>query len=142
MMVKTISTLKRRTHKNCFRATSHQMLHTAQTAHPLLLRLECKRIQAHLLKHREKPIGTCGRQMLAQSDIVDEMKIGVKDIIGSLVIKHLDKKRYYAFHYYCVRIGRIADPTFRRKLGIEPHAALTPLCLLYTSDAADEMRTV
>ena len=44
-----------------------------------LLGLKSERKQTHLLEHSQKSVATGGREMLAQSDGVDEIEFGVKD---------------------------------------------------------------
>ena len=60
--------------------------------------LECHRIEPHLLDHREQSVGTGGRKVFFQSDSVDEVQVGVENLLRGMSGKHADKQRDDAFH--------------------------------------------
>ena len=80
--------------------------------------LKSKSIETHLLYHGEQTVGAGGRQVFRKADVINEMEIGIQDVVRSLVVKHLNQKRNYTFDDYRVGISRIVDLPFWCEIGV------------------------
>ena len=57
----------------------------------LLLHLIGQCVGLDLLHHGQQTIGARRREVIAQSYLVDELKVGVEDLLGRVVAQHLDE---------------------------------------------------
>ena len=65
--------------------------------------------------------------MFRKADVVDEMEIGFEDVVGCLIVKHLDEKRYDSLDDDGIGVGGVMHLAFGRKLRVEPNTALATL---------------
>ena len=84
-------------------------------------------VEFHLLYQSRKAVGTRGREILRQSDFVDEIEVGIGYFSGRMVIEHLEQHTDYPFDNYGVAVGGEVYQSFGCYIGMQPCAALTSL---------------
>ena len=62
--------------------------------------------------------------MIAQSDLVDEIKVGIEDLLRRVIAQHLDEQGDDALHDQRIAVGGEHQPAIHH-VALEPHAALT-----------------
>ena len=62
--------------------------------------------------------------MLMKTDSVDEIKVGIENLLRSATAECAHQQRYDAFHDYCVAVGLECDYAVGI-VSLKPHAALT-----------------
>ena len=61
--------------------------------------------------------------MLAQSDAVDEIEVGIENLLRSVSAEHADEQCHNALHYQCVALcGEPQCPV--TVVGLQPHTTL------------------
>ena len=80
--------------------------------------LKGKGVKTHLFYHREQAVGAGRRQVFRKTYVINEMEIGIKDVVRSLVVKHLNQKRNYPFDDDCVGIGRVVYLSVGCEIGV------------------------
>ena len=74
-------------------------------------------IHLHLLEHGQQTIGTCWGEMFPQTNLLNEIKVGIKYILRRLVVEHTKQQGHNALNYQCIA------------LGLELHLAIHQVCL-------------
>lgn len=90
------------------------------------VRLESESVEAHLFHHCQEAVRAGGREVFGKAYVVNEVEFGVEDVVGSLIVKHLDEQRDDSLDDDSVGVGGVVDFSVGRQLGVEPHAARTP----------------
>ena len=60
--------------------------------------LESQGIHAHLLHHRHEAVAAGGGEVLLQSYLVDEVEVGIENLLRCGIAQHTDEQRDDAFH--------------------------------------------
>lgn len=68
-----------------------------------------QRIQPDLLDHGEQAVATGGREVVFQSDLLDEIEIGIEYLLRCMSAEHADEQGDDALHYQRVTFGRKPD---------------------------------
>ena len=63
----------------------------------------------------------------SKADILNEVKVGAQDVVGSLVVQHTDEKCHNAFHDEGVALSLEMNLPFRSQVGLQPHTALATI---------------
>ena len=80
-------------------------------------------VEAYLLHHGEQAVAAGGREVVFQSDAVDEVEVGRENVVGCLSIKYAQEQGHDAFHNECIALCLQVDVSVAQ-FGINPHAAL------------------
>jgi len=91
----------------------------------LLLHLECHSVEFHLLYHSQESVGTGWGEVFGESDIGDEMKVGIEDGIGSLVVEGANEKGYESLDNEGIALCLEVDGALRSKVCLKPYTTLT-----------------
>ena len=70
--------------------------------YPLILNFIRQRIHLHLLKHGGEPVGSCGRKVVAQTYLFDEIEIGRENVFRCLVVEHAQEQGDNTFNDECI----------------------------------------
>ena len=80
----------------------------------LLLRAESQRINPHLLHHCYKSVAPGGRQMLLQSNLLDEVEVGIQNLLRRMAAEHPDQQTYNALYDHRIALSlKVNDNTSR-----------------------------
>ena len=58
----------------------------------IIFGLEGKGVGTHLLYHCQKTVGTGGREVLAEANLLDEVEVGIEDFLWGMVAEHTDEQ--------------------------------------------------
>ena len=93
----------------------------------LLNSLEGLRVEAHLAQHGHQTVAACGAEVAAEAYAVDEIEVGVEDVVRRLIAQHTYQQSYDALYYHGVGVGAENYFALRVELGRNPHTALAAL---------------
>ena len=92
----------------------------------LLFRPESHGIESHLLDHRHQSIRTGGRQVLFQTDLIDEMEISIQNLLRSMIGKYPNQQADNAFDNDRITLPSEVDPSIHI-VGLQPYPTLATL---------------
>ena len=90
----------------------------------LQLGVEGEGIHAHLLDHGQQAVAARGREVLLETYGVDEVQVGVENLLRRAAVHHTHEQCRDAFGYYGVAVGRIVYLAVLHA-GVDPQARLT-----------------
>ena len=93
----------------------------------LLQGLEGAGVVADLAHHGHQTVAARGREVLAQANAVDEVEVGVEDLVGRPVVEHPHQQGHNALDDKRVGIGAEIDAALGVELRVDPDAALAAL---------------
>ena len=77
------------------------------------------------LHHGEQTIGPCGREMVAEAYLFDEVEVGIEYFAGCMVAEDMDEEGNDALHDESVAVGGEDEMAVLGGVALYPHAALT-----------------
>ena len=65
--------------------------------------------------------------MFLQTDVLDEVEVGIQDVVGCLIVQHADEQGDDALHNQRITLCLKVNLPFWREIGLQPHTTLTTI---------------
>ncbi len=85
---------------------------------------ESEGVETHLLEHCHQAIAAGRGEVFTEIDTIDEIEVGLHDLLRRMVAQYMDKQRYDAFHKNGIRVAVVKDMPVLH-LCREPYFGLT-----------------
>ena len=91
------------------------------------LHLECHCVEFHLFYHGKETVGTGWREVFGESYVGNEMKVGIEDGIGSLVVEGANEEGYESLDDEGIALCLEVDGALRSEVCLKPYTTLTSI---------------